>query len=299
VTDSIDRWSTIPDHNVHSDYTYSLVPHPETDATIPGRSIFDRAASSRMGTAAVTVEALPTFISCTDHREILTSTTLIPSLNGLPVLPDDSPPSTYAPRFRHPPSSESCRLTQFSTLVDEFLANCSHKSAQLPDDENFEQLYQILSLAFSHSASQAFQYPLRENRRSTKPTNPTIHLIVKERKRVDQLLSAINQDQNVILPPQQFTYSYPNAFYSSYSAPNNTYHHFRAYLRNLRRTLQKVCYAEERAECIARQSRSAGARVRNLLHGGSPKTFYPNKITALPIALVPPPFSDPNILLAG
>jgi hypothetical protein len=52
-------------------------------------------------------------------------------------------------------------------------------------------------------------------------------------------------------------------------------------------------------ERTAVQSRLADARVRNLLHGGSPKAFYSTKISALPIALVPAPFTDPDHLLTG
>jgi hypothetical protein len=299
VTGSIDHWLTVPDHCVQSDFTYSLSPNRASPSATPGRSIIDRGASSRVGTAAVMIETLRSFIPCTDHRAILTSTVLIPPphLNGLSVLPDDIPPSVYAPRFRQPPLSETFRLKQFSTLADSFMEDRPDIPSQISGDGDFQRLHEILSAAFHFAASQSFTSPSRYPRPVKKPTNTTIRLIIKERKRVDRLLSAINR--NVVLPTEPFTYSYLNAFYSTHPFPYNTYSYFRDYLRGIRRTLQKISYAEERAERIASQSRSAAARVRNLLHGGSPKPFYPNKLTALPIALVPPPFTDPENLLTG
>jgi hypothetical protein len=78
MTGSIDHWLTIPDHSVRSDFTYSRVLICDSFPNQLGWSIIDRAASSRLGSAAVTIEALRFFVPCTDHRPILAATTLTP-----------------------------------------------------------------------------------------------------------------------------------------------------------------------------------------------------------------------------
>jgi hypothetical protein len=142
--------------------------------------------------AAVTIEVLRFFVPCTDHRPILTSTVLIPPphLDGLPVLPDDIPPTVFAPHFRHPPGSERHWLVEFQTLVDDHLASCSDIPHQVSNDDEFQQLYHILSSALHHAGSQVFKTPSRYPKPPKKPTNPTIRLIIKERKQVNRLLSA-------------------------------------------------------------------------------------------------------------
>ncbi|KAF8231800.1 hypothetical protein L208DRAFT_1275150, partial [Tricholoma matsutake] len=57
-TSSIDHWSMIPDHCVQSDFTYSQHSTRGSSGIQFRQTIIDRAASSHIGTAAVTINVL-------------------------------------------------------------------------------------------------------------------------------------------------------------------------------------------------------------------------------------------------
>jgi len=93
---------------------------------------------------------------------------------------------------------------------------------------------------------------------------------------------------------------YFTAFLSSpLSSPTFSTQSFLGFLKTIRRSLNKIRFAEEQAECKSKQSRYASFQIRSLLCGGSAKKLSPTTFSLLPLALSLSPDLSQNNIVTG
>ncbi|PPQ63162.1 hypothetical protein CVT24_005802 [Panaeolus cyanescens] len=273
----------------------------------PTCSILDRIATSRIGILSGSVGVLPDFIPCTDHRPITSQLVLKPPdhIAGYCDL-NEKQPSSYSPRYRHPPSSEKFRLHEFSKHVDKHLHNNpSIQQLHPTSDETFHALYSELSTAILSSASICFRKPSPPKTPSiSKITNPTIRNIVQQIRLINRMVGITKQTPSI---PSIHTMRYPihpnvpeylRSFIQQ-SPDDQSPTKFITFLCDIRRKLHKVRYTEEKAELDRRNLSRSKAQIANVLHGGSSKRLYDFKFSDLPMALTPCSDSDPDFIITG
>ena len=198
-TDAIDLWRTQPSGNVIRQHTHCA--RQTSTNRVPTFSIIDRSAVSRVGTFAGSISILANFIPSTDHQPIDTRTTLLAphSLSGYPEIPQELPPSSYSPRFRHPFRSEKERLTLFSSKVDDLLSSHPSQSllAPISSDAEFLTCYDTFTHILLSAAKTAFNLPSPHPQVSPKILNPTIKLILRELHHINRLLSVLSRSQHL------------------------------------------------------------------------------------------------------
>ena len=182
LTDAIDLWRSQPTTDVTQQYTHRSQ-HTSLNQ-VPTYSIIDRSAVSRVGTLTGSISLLPNFIPSTDHKPIDTRISLLSPafVSGFPDIPQEVPPSSYSPRFRHPFRSEKHRLTTFSSKVDDLLS--THPSdllhTTIASDSEFQTCYDAFTHILLSAAKMSFNLPSPHPQIYHKIRNPTIKLILRE-----------------------------------------------------------------------------------------------------------------------
>ncbi|KAF5367841.1 hypothetical protein D9615_010570 [Tricholomella constricta] len=306
VTAGVDLWAQIPDRHFNDTYTYkghNSDPDDPDFTSAHVRSIIDRAAASAVGTVSGTISTLPNFIPSTDHIPILSHLVLASPLTsqGAPSVPSEIPPSTYAPRFRFPHRSQSQRFHHFSAAVDQRLDSGNLEELPVLDDPTFDAVYHQMTDILLQAAAESFDLPKPPTNTSTKPTNSTIRVIIRELHRINRLISALNTLLSTGVDRYPCTPWAPR-YYASFMASTQTNHStedFRQYLKLLRRQLHRIRYAEER-EC-RRQTlfKQSSGKISAVLKGGSAKLLFPRHFSCLPLALSANPSSDPDTISTG
>ncbi|KAF8164191.1 hypothetical protein BJ912DRAFT_823476, partial [Pholiota molesta] len=214
-----------------------------------------------------------------------------------------SPTPSYAPRFRFPSRGQKHRFAAFADIVDSTLSTSDFPTSVITDDESFQQQYLLLTEILLSAAHEAFVLPTSTSqRKQSKPSNPTIRLILRELKRINRLISALNTIISSAIdtfPREPWVSSYFAEFSRTHPSSQHFDTLFRDHLKQVRRNLHKIRFAEERLELQGQAHRASYAKVRNLLSGGSAKQLYDNKFSSLPLALSPAPTFDPANLLTG
>jgi hypothetical protein len=302
---AIDVWRSQPD-TVASQHFYTCKTrslHSDSDTT---HMIIDRAACSLLGTTSASLSILPDFIPATDHHPILLQTTLhAPPTMSTPSVPSELSPTDYAPRFRFPPKLDHFRFTNFANCVDNLIAQHPDLvNINVTSDKNFESAYTTFGNILTTAAQEAFLTPTATQRTSHKITNHTIQTLCRELRRINRLIASLHpvnahnpQRNQVLFPREPWVQCYLSAFpdFNPFSPP--TYISLRNHLISLRRSLNKIRYAEEKAEIIKRAEARSASQIRYVLNGGSSKYLYPSKLSSLPLALVPSPASHPDLLV--
>lgn len=252
-TNGVDLWKTQPGCDVTRQYTHRTRQSSTTQG--PTYSIIDRSAVSRIGTLAGSISILTDFIPSTDHRPIDTRITLLSpvSVPGHPDIPQEVPPSTYSPRFKHPFRSENYRLGLFSSKVDDLLSAlpASAVTASISSDTDFQTQYDAFTQVLLTAARAFFNLPSPHPQVFHKIVNPTITLIVRELRRVNRLLSVISRSRNsrpLHFPAEPWVNRYVTAFLATSVPGGDFYLEFKTYLSGIRRKLHKLRFAEERLE---------------------------------------------------
>ena len=303
-TDAVDLWRTQPSCDVTRQHTHST--HRTSLNQVPTQSIIDRSAVSRVGTLAGSISILPNFIPSTDHKPIDTRTTLLAphSLSGYPDIPQETPPSSFSPRFRHPFRSEKERLTMFSSKVDDLLSSHPSPSLVMPisSDAEFQTCYDTFTRVLLSAAKTAFNLPSPHPQVSPKILNPTIKLILRELHHVNRLLSILSRSRHLphlSFPGEPWVHQYLNAYLAGHPPPADFSTGFKRYLTTIRKNLHKLRFAEERQERERRIDKRSKSRIYQVLHGSSAKRLFPHTISSLPLAITPNPDLEPDLILTG
>lgn len=302
---AIDVWRSQPD-TVASQHFYTCktrTRYPNSDVT---HMIIDRAACSRTGTTSASLSILSDFIPATDHRPILLHATLhAPPTMSAPSIPYEIPPAAYAPRFRFPPKSDHYRFSNFARRVDELLAEHPNlMDINITSDESFECVYTTLGTILKAAAEEAFLTPTFTRHTPRKITSPAIQSLCRELRRVNRLIASLRpvnaqnlHNTRVVFPQEPWVQNYLSAFPDFNPFSPETFILLRNHLISLRRSLHKIRYAEERAERVKRTEARSASQIRYVLNGGSSKYLYPSKLSSLPLALVPSPASNPDLIV--
>ncbi|KAF8955882.1 hypothetical protein BDZ97DRAFT_1926195 [Flammula alnicola] len=195
--DGIDLWSIQPQPNLRTQYTHRGFSSAYSGAAhCTPCSIIDCVASSHIGVVSGLIETMRAFIPCTDHRPITSCLVLsAPPHSGTPAIPEEKPPSSYAPHFCYPSDT-------FTQIIDEAISSEPSPLANITDDLQFEKRYSSLSQIFISAAHTAFILPTsRTPYRTTKPTNPTIRLVLRENQCINCLIAAMNTFLASSMPP--------------------------------------------------------------------------------------------------
>ena len=303
-TDAIDLWRSQPVADVTHQYTHRSQWNSQTQ--LPSYSIIDRSAVSRVGTIAGSISILPNFIPSTDHRPTDTRITLSSPafLSGFPDIPQETPPSSYSPRFRHPFRSEKYRLTGFSSKVDDLLStHPSHPlDAPVTTDDEFQTCYDAFTHVLISAAKVSFNLPSPHPQVYHKILNPTLKLILREVHRVNRLLAVLSRSRNLHqlpFPREPWVCQYLNAYLASAPPASNFTTDFKVFLTRIRKNLHKIRFAEERQERQRQIDKRSRSRAYQVLHGSSAKRLYPHTISSLPLAITPNPDLEPDLILTG
>ena len=303
-TDAIDLWRSQPAADVTHQYTHRSQRNSLTQ--IPTYSLIDRSAVSRVGTLAGSITILPNFIPSTDHRPTDTRITLLSPafLSGFPDFPQEAPPSSYSPRFRHPFRSEKHCLTGFSSKVDDLLSTHPSHPLDVPvtSDEEFQTCYDAFTHVLLSAAKVSFNLPSPHPQVYRKILNPTIKLILREIHRVNRLLAVLSRSRNLqqlSFPNEPWVCQFLNAYLASGASVSNFNTNFKLFLTRVRKNLHKIRFAEERQERERQTDKRSRSRAYQVLHGSSTKRLYPHTISSLPLAITPNPDLEPDLILTG
>ena len=253
LTDAIDLWRSQPTTDVTRQYTHRSQ-HTSLNQ-VPTYSIIDRSAVSRVGTLTGSISLLPNFIPSTDHKPIDTRISLLSPafVSGFPDIPQEVPPSSYSPRFRHPFRSEKHRLTTFSSKVDDLLS--THPSdllhTTIASDSEFQTCYDAFTHILLSAAKMSFNLPSPHPQIYHKIRNPTIKLILRELHHVNRLISVLSRSRNLqqlSFPSEPWVYQYFNAYLSTGGVATDFTLKFKMFLIRIRKNLHKIRFAEERQE---------------------------------------------------
>ena len=249
---------------------------------------------------------MPNFIPSTDHRPTDTRITLSSPafLSGFPDIPQETPPSSYSPRFRHPFRSEKYRLTGFSSKVDDLLStHPSHPlDAPVTTDDEFQTCYNAFTHVLLSAARVSFNLPSPHPQVYHKIINPTLKLILQELHRVNRLLAVLSRSRNLhqlSFPREPWVCQYLKAYLASAPPASNFTTDFKIFLTRIRKNLHKIRFAEERQERERQIDKRSRSRAYQVLHGSSAKRLYPHTISSLPLAITPSPDLEPDLILTG
>ncbi|KAF5376641.1 hypothetical protein D9615_007876 [Tricholomella constricta] len=306
ATSGVDLWAQIPDRNAQQTFTYKgHNSNPDSpDADTPHiRSIIDRSAASSHGIVSGSISVLPNFIPSTDHLPTLSHLVLNPppNIQGCPSIPSEIPPTAYSPRFRVPHKSQNHRFVAFADAVDHRLDETTLDGSLIVDDSSFDEAYHQMTDILTLAARESFDLPRSTPNTPNKPMNPTIRVILRELRRINRLISALNTLLTTGLD------HYPSApwaprYYSSFLASVRLTHsteEFRAYLKTLRRHLNRIRYAEEREFRREADIKQSSRKITTVLNGGSAKQLFSRHFSTLPLALSSDPSSDPELIFTG
>ena len=304
-TDAIDLWRTQPSCDVARQHTHCT--RRTSLNHVPTYIIIDRSAVSQVGTLAGSISILPNFIPSTDHRPIDTRTTLLApsSLSGYPDIPQELPPTSYSPRFRHPFRSEKDRLALFFSRVDDLLSSHPSYSLVVPisSDAEFQTCYDTFTRILLSAVKTTFNLPSPHPQVSPKISNPTIKLILCELHHVNRLLSVLSRSQHlshtISFPGEPWVRQYLNTYLTSHPLAADFNASFKTYLTTIRKNLHKLRFAEEWQERERRIDKKYKSRVYQVLHGSSAKWLFPHTISSLPLAITPNPDLKPDLILTG
>ncbi|KAG6874591.1 hypothetical protein C0992_007389, partial [Termitomyces sp. T32_za158] len=288
---AIDIWSTIPDRSPHTHYTYK--PYSQTRPNEDVKSIIDRAIVSRQGVSSATIEVITSFLPATDHRPILSRIVLIPPpshSSASPSLSNEIPPAAYNPRFRYPFKKESIRLHAFSSYVDNMIDD-TIVNIPIVDDQSFQIVYRHMSQCLLNSATSSFTLTKRASTRTRKPMTPTIRLILTQTYHINRIIGSLNQSiqhggNHWAAPSEPWATELYNAFLNTQPATVSfSPTEYRSFLRQIRRKLHKLRFAEER-QCLKDWNLDFASRqIACLLQGGSARKLYSHQFSDLPRAL--------------
>ena len=303
-TNGLDLWRSQPDYSLQNSFTYQARqcrPGQQTPLLI--QSTIDCIATSQHGILFAHIHVLSNFIPCTDHRPILSSIILLApaTLHGQSSIPHPIPASVYTPHFLFPHHGEKERLLKFSDIIHCKIQKDPTLLTEITDDESFQTVYHHLTQILLSVASQFFQQPNPPTSDNYKPSNSTIRLLLREIRHVNRLISFTKSILTSHPHPffhEPWSTPYFTAFLTSpSSSPLFSTQSFLDFLKTIRRTLNKIHFAEERAERKSKQSRFASFQIRSLLTGGSAKKLSPTTFSSLPLALsLSPDLSDHNII---
>ena len=313
TSDSVDLWGAQHPNSLDECYTYhgyqaQLNTHPAGSYTHQPRAIIDRVAVSRLGSVAASISTISNhFIPCTDHRPVLV--TFIPtnptSLNH-PIAPPEIDASEYAPRFRYPRKTDAPEAFKEFSSITEDLTKASQvipQSQSIKNENDFEQCYHEISRIIREAAENVFQKPAGKTPYSSKPFNPTIRTILREIKRINRLISAVNRSPyshtfRISFPNEPWVPIYLTAPIFSTSPLGSTKAQLLDYLRGLRRELNKLKFSEEREELKASARNRSWGQIKGVLNGASAKILLSSTLSSLPLAITPNP-ENPSHLLTG
>ncbi|KAF5385930.1 hypothetical protein D9615_002408 [Tricholomella constricta] len=299
-TGGMDLWRTIPDRRAATHYTFQGPTSTESQVT---KSIIDRSASSRRGVLSGTIDILKHFIPCTDHLPIVSHLVLSspPDTRGCPAVPDEVPPSVYAPRYRYPTKGDAYRFEKFTDSVNHQLDIADISNVDISDDATFDDVYSKFTHALLTAAADAFILPKTRQFPSQKPLNPTISVILTELKRTNRIISAINTfltQGTDRFPNATWVYQYHDAFLRSHP-PDISMDGYRNFMKGIRRQLNKLRFAEERICRMNNLEAQSSRQIASVLRGGSAKRLYSHQFSTLPLAIAPSPNTNPDHIVTG
>jgi outer membrane murein-binding lipoprotein Lpp len=247
-TDAIDLWRSQPENDISHNYTHRTRGSLANSTSITC-SIIDRSAVSRIGTLAGTISTFSHFIPCTDHRPIDTRITLVPpsTLSGTSNIPQEVPPTSYSPRFRHPFCSEKYWFSHFTHEIDNLL---SHQppailNANILSDDDFLTCYDAFTDILLGAARSSFILPSPWNH-VQKIINPTITLLLRELRRINHLLGAMSRSHDLFpiqFPNEPWVQQYIIAFLSTttITLSSSLFRcEFKKFLATIRKKLHKI-----------------------------------------------------------
>ncbi|KAG6827833.1 hypothetical protein H0H92_010320, partial [Tricholoma furcatifolium] len=293
----IDLWSLIPDRHYETHYTYRTFA-AGSDQSFRARAIIDRVAASQIGIISGEISTLDNFIPCTDHRPISSRLILSAPDHKASNIPSEIPPTSYNPRFLHPYKTEGHRFHAFSSGLDDLISeNPVLSQIEIIDDASFDSVYKLLTELIQQSATNAFRKP-KKAPPSSRPSNPTIRLVITELRHVNRLIAAIKAYLNHGVdqfPSQPWVHRYYNAFLSSPNAlADPSFPAYWAFLKSVRRQLHKIRFAEERAATQDKCKVQAERNIKGVLRGGSVKRLFSHQFSSLPLAVLHPDSVDPD-----